>query len=71
MKNWSSLRELMGKLTLVLTDHPNIAGYCYTQLTDVEQEVNGVYTYDRKLKFDTARLKKYFAAPAAIEKSQD
>jgi len=71
MKNWSSLKELIGKLTLILTDHPNIAGYCYTQLTDVEQEVNGVYTYDRKFKFDTARLKKYFAAPAAIEKSQD
>jgi hypothetical protein len=71
MKNWSSLKELIGKLTLILTDHPNIAGYCYTQLTDVEQEVNGVYTYDRKLKFDTARLKKYFGAPAAIEKSQD
>ena len=71
MKNWSSLKELIDKLTLVLTDHPNIAGYCYTQLTDVEQEVNGVYTYDRKLKFDTARLKRYFGAPAAIEKSQD
>jgi hypothetical protein len=52
-------------------EHPEIAGYCYTQLTDVEQEVNGVYTYDRKLKFDTARLKKYFGAPAAIEKSRD
>ena len=52
-------------------DHPNIAGYCYTQLTDVEQEVNGVYTYDRKLKFNTARLKKYFRAPAAIEKNED
>ncbi len=71
MKNWSSLKELIGKLTFVLTDHPNIAGYCCTQLTDVEQEVNGVYTYDRKLKFNTARLKKYFGAPAAIEKGQD
>ncbi len=28
------------------------AGLCYTQLTDVEQEVNGLMTYDRKLKFD-------------------
>jgi hypothetical protein len=27
-------------------------GLCYTQLTDVEQEVNGLMTYDRKLKFD-------------------
>jgi hypothetical protein len=28
------------------------AGICYTQITDVEQEVNGLMTYDRKPKFD-------------------
>lgn len=27
-------------------------GYCYTQLTDVEQEINGILTYDRKPKCD-------------------
>ena len=27
-----------------------IQGFCYTQLTDVEQEVNGLLTYDRKPK---------------------
>ncbi|MCS6951472.1 MAG: glycoside hydrolase family 2 TIM barrel-domain containing protein [Bryobacterales bacterium] len=31
---------------------PEFAGLCYTQLTDVEQEVNGLLTYDRKPKFD-------------------
>jgi len=70
-KSAEQVEELIGKLTLILTNHRQIAGYCYTQLTDIEQEVNGIYTYDRKLKFDTARLKKYFAAPAAIEKNQD
>ena len=55
------------KLTAILLDHPNIAGYCYTQLTDIEQEQNGIYTYDRREKFDAKRLKKYFGAPAAIE----
>jgi beta-galactosidase/beta-glucuronidase len=29
-----------------------IAGVCYTQLYDVEQEVNGLMTYDRRMKFD-------------------
>ncbi len=24
-----------------------LQGYCYTQLTDVEQEINGLLTYDR------------------------
>jgi beta-galactosidase/beta-glucuronidase len=29
-----------------------IAGFCYTQLTDVEQEINGLMTYERKPKLD-------------------
>jgi hypothetical protein len=33
------------------------AGICYTQLTDVEQEVNGLLTYDRKPKFDPKVIK--------------
>jgi len=27
-----------------------LAGFCYTQLTDIEQEINGLMTYDRKPK---------------------
>ena len=30
-----------------------LAGVCYTQTTDVEQEINGMMTFDRKPKFDT------------------
>jgi beta-galactosidase/beta-glucuronidase len=26
---------------------PFVAGFCYTQLTDIEQEINGLLTYDR------------------------
>ncbi len=59
--------ERMDKLTRVLTTHPYIAGFTYTQLTDVEQEQNGIYTYDRRCKFDPERLRKVFGAPAAIE----
>ncbi len=33
------------------------AGICYTQLTDVEQEVNGLMTYDRKPKFPVEKVK--------------
>ena len=35
-------------------------GYCYTQLTDVEQEQNGVYYYDRTPKFDMERIRAIF-----------
>jgi len=54
-------------LTTILTSNPNIAGFCYTQLYDIEGEINGLYTYDRKVKFNRDRLKKTFQAPAAIE----
>ncbi|MBQ3222111.1 MAG: beta-galactosidase [Clostridia bacterium] len=32
-------------------DTEGIMGLCYTQLTDVEQEINGLYTYERVPKF--------------------
>lgn len=54
-------------LTEILLNNPNVSGFCYTQLTDVEYEINGIYTYSRKLKFNTERLKKIFGAPAAVE----
>lgn len=34
-----------------------LAGYCYTQLTDVEQEINGLMTYDRRPKADIAMIR--------------
>lgn len=40
----------------VVLDSPVLAGFCYTQLTDVEQEVNGLMTYDRKWKCDPERI---------------
>ncbi|MDD2709046.1 MAG: glycoside hydrolase family 2 TIM barrel-domain containing protein [Verrucomicrobiae bacterium] len=38
----------------------HVRGYCYTQLTDVEQEQNGIYNYDRTEKFDVKRLARIF-----------
>lgn len=50
-----------------ILDNERIFGLCYTQLTDVEQEQNGLYTYDRKPKFDTEIFKKIISRKAAIE----
>jgi hypothetical protein len=52
-----------------LLDNPNMFGFCYTQLTDVEQEHNGLYYYDRRPKFDLKRLHDITAKPAAYEKT--
>ena len=54
-------------LTHSLLYFPNMAAFCYTQLTNVEQEVNGLYTYDRKPKFDPAIIKEINTRRAAIE----
>ena len=54
-------------LTSAILDNPRIMGLCYTQLTNVEQEQNGLYTYDRQPKFDVKIFKEILTQKAAIE----
>ncbi len=63
----SEFIERFRGLTDALLDCPVMGGLCYTQLTDVEQEVNGLYTYDRKAKFPTEVFKEILSRPAAVE----
>ncbi len=51
-----------------LLDHEEMFGYCYTQLTDIFPEENGLYTFDRQPKFDNAFLKAVQERKAAVEK---
>jgi beta-galactosidase/beta-glucuronidase len=44
------------ELINAILDSPMVVGFCYTQLTDVQQEVNGLLTADRKPKHDLERL---------------
>ena len=54
-------------LTDALLDNYMMFGFCYTQLYDVEQEQNGLYTYDREPKFDMNIFKEINSRKAAIE----
>ncbi len=54
-------------LTEAILFHPHMGALCYTQLTDVEQEVNGLYTYEREAKFDPAIIRAILTQKAAIE----
>lgn len=47
-------------LTDVVLNMEYINGYTYTQLTDVEQEQNGIFNYDRTPKFDPEKLNAVF-----------
>ncbi len=56
-------------LVSALLDNPDMFGFCYTQLTDVEQEHNGLYYYDRRPKFDVKRMHDITSRQAAYEKT--
>lgn len=47
------LRELIR----VIVSHHEFAGFCITQLTDVYQEINGLYDFDRVPKAESAALR--------------
>ena len=55
-------------LTEALLFNPGVAGLCYTQLTDVEQEVNGLLTYGRRMKFAPELIAAVLRQPAAAER---
>jgi beta-galactosidase/beta-glucuronidase len=52
-------KRLEGQID-ALMELKNVAGFCYTQLTDVEQEKNGIYYYNRSPKHDMQRIKSIF-----------
>ncbi|MFG1974889.1 glycoside hydrolase family 2 protein [Nonomuraea fuscirosea] len=56
-------------LTDALLDDPGMFGYCYTQLTDVFQEENGIYRFDRTTKLDVERVRAVQIRQAASERS--
>lgn len=66
-KSEEEFKERYRALTEALLENPSICGFCYTQLYDVEQEVNGLMTYERKFKFDPEFFYKVNTQKAAIE----
>ncbi|MCM1111121.1 MAG: beta-galactosidase [Clostridium sp.] len=62
-------QRLEEQVNVILSlDH--IAGFCYTQIVDVELEKNGIYTYDRSRKFDMARINRIFSKDRAQAKAE-
>ncbi len=54
-------------LTETLLNNPDCCAFCYTQLYDVEQEQNGLLTYDRKFKFSPEIIHAINTQKAAVE----
>ena len=65
-KNWGyttvkNEKDYIDELTRIykaINNSTSLVGYCYTQLYDVEHEINGLLTYDRKPKVDVEEIKK-------------
>ena len=70
-KNIEEFYDRFEKLCTILLQNPLMFGYCYTQLTDIDQEQNGIYTYRRDIKFDMQRIRRVQTQIAAIEKLDD
>jgi hypothetical protein len=58
--------ELVG----ALLESTALAGFCYTQLTDTEQETNGLLTADRKPKFPFERVHAINSRPSGAVPSE-
>ena len=59
--------RLEQQVDVLLSLSRHVWGFCYTQLTDVEQEQNGIYFYDRRPKFDMKRIHAIFSKPLPNE----
>lgn len=62
--------ELIEKNLLPL-EQPGLSGAVYTQLSDVEEEVNGLVTYDRRIVKVTRPLPLSVSAPCIEENTQE
>lgn len=56
--NYDGVPIMLTEFGGLANDSDALYGYCYTQLSDVEQEVNGLLTYDRKYKVAPKLIKK-------------
>ena len=50
--------ERFGRMMEAIKEIPYLTGFCYTQVTDVQQEVNGLYTMEREAKVDMSEIRR-------------
>ncbi|MFN3651338.1 MAG: glycoside hydrolase family 2 protein [Armatimonadota bacterium] len=67
VRNADGLVRRIGSQTTQIFEAANLSGFVYTQLTDVEQELNGLLTYDRIPKTDPKRFAQIFEGKARYE----
>jgi hypothetical protein len=61
---------MMGSLFDAIYDSTDLAGFCYTQITDTLQETNGLYDENRKPKLSVDRLRDIIMRPSRAVPSE-
>jgi beta-galactosidase/beta-glucuronidase len=61
-----TLVERLNELVGAVLDSPVLSGFCYTQLTDTEQEQNGLLTESREPKAPIAKIRRAIALPRGV-----
>ncbi|KAF2004781.1 glycoside hydrolase family 2 protein [Amniculicola lignicola CBS 123094] len=57
----NDLLKRVEKLVAAVVDGKHCSGFVWTQLADIEQETNGLYTFDRKEKLDASKVRAVIA----------
>jgi beta-galactosidase/beta-glucuronidase len=65
--NGAVLAKRYREFISAVVSSPVVAGFCWTQLTDIEQEANGLLDADRQPKADVEALREATQQPAARE----
>ena len=58
------LKERVRDIVDAVLDSPEVAGFCWTQLTDTEQETNGLLTAERVPKIPFEEVRRILRRPA-------
>jgi beta-galactosidase/beta-glucuronidase len=61
----AQLHSRLDELFRAVTGSPELAGFCYTQLTDTEQETNGLLTAERQPKVPADEIRRMVGRPSA------
>ncbi len=56
------------KITTAIKKLPYVSGYCYTQVSDVQQEINGLLTEDHEYKIAPEKIREINCREAGIRK---
>jgi beta-galactosidase/beta-glucuronidase len=57
----NEILEKIAALTKAVFEIEGLCGFCYTQLSDVEQEINGLLDHNHEPKFDPAKIAAIFS----------